>query len=132
MYRLQTGSSSIGGRPWPARARSADTGSRRRAAWTSGGELEDATLDPVDTELRDPEDDYGWWTLAGGTYLLEYNETLEADAPLRLQPRRELRGRGASHPSVTAPSLDPVPLTVADGGVQIEENARVSTLLDTD
>lgn len=97
-----------------------------------GGELEDATLEPVPTVLMDSDDDYEWWTLKGGTCLLEYNESLAAGTPLQLQARRELRGRGAYHPSVTTASLDLMPLTVADGGVKIKENARVSTLLDTE
>lgn len=96
-----------------------------------GGELEDAELEPVETSLRDSQDDYEWWNLDAGTYLLEHNESLEPGAPLHLQTRRELRGRGAYHPSVTTTSLDLVPLTVADGGIRIKENARVSTLMET-
>ena len=96
-----------------------------------GGELEDAQLEPVETSLRDPEDDYEWWNLPPGTYLLDHNEELEPGAPLMLQSRRELRTRGAYHPSVSTTQLDLVPLTVADGGIKIKENARVSTLLET-
>lgn len=96
-----------------------------------GGELEPATLSPVETSLRDPDDDYEWWNLEAGTYLLEHNETLRPGAPLTLQTRRELRGRGAYHPTITTTQLDLIPLTVADGGVDIKDNARVSTLLET-
>src|SRR6056297_296004 len=41
-----------------------------------GGELEPAETEPVATEKRDPEDDYGWWELAEGVYLIDYNEAL--------------------------------------------------------
>ncbi|WP_336035541.1 dCTP deaminase [Halobacterium yunchengense] len=94
-----------------------------------GGELEPADLRPLASSCRNPGDDYEWWTLTGGTYLVEYNETLTEGAPLRVQTRRELRERGASHPSVATTELGPMPLTVADGGVKLKANARISTLL---
>jgi len=99
-----------------------------------GGELGDAETEPVDTEKRDPDDDYGWWTLTEGVYLVEYNETLVAPEDVRfvLQTRREVRTRGAFHPTVhltDGQSVGPVPLTVSEGGIKIKENARLSTLL---
>lgn len=96
-----------------------------------GGELEAADLEPVGTSLRHPQDDYEWWDLDAGTYLLEYNERFSPGKPLHVQTRRELRGRGAYHPTVTTTQLEQIPLTVADGGIRIKENARVSTLMDT-
>ncbi|SDQ49434.1 dCTP deaminase/dUTPase family protein [Natronobacterium texcoconense] len=96
-----------------------------------GDELEDADLEPVETELRDPDDEFGWWHLEGGQYVLQHNEFLtDLEEPLYLQPRTELLARGVSHPSMQVVSHLPlIPLTVADGGVRIKENARVSTLL---
>jgi hypothetical protein len=96
-----------------------------------GGELEAADLEPVETELRDLDDDYGWWNLEEGGYLLEYNETLSPpdEGALVLQPRDELRARGASHPTLYVESLDSVPLSVGGAGIRLKENARVSTLL---
>jgi deoxycytidine triphosphate deaminase len=99
-----------------------------------GGELTDATTDSVETELRDPEDDYGWWHLSNDVYLLAYNESLAgpADVNLVLQPRDELRVRGAFHPTLHLAGdadLGPVPLSVSNGGLLLKENARVSTLL---
>ncbi|MFB6071942.1 MAG: dCTP deaminase [Halobacterium sp.] len=95
-----------------------------------GGELADAELRPLASSLRNPGDDYEWWHLTAGTYLLEYNESLTPGAPLRVQTRRELRERGAFHPSVVTNELGPTPLTVGEGGVRVKENARVSTLLE--
>lgn len=95
-----------------------------------GGELEPADLVPVETELRNEDDDYRWWNLDAGTYLVAYNESLTEGAPLRVQARRELRERGAYHPSVATTELGPMPLTVAEGGVKLKENARISTLLE--
>ena len=94
-----------------------------------GGELEDATLSAHEKRWRDENDDYQWWHLDGGQYLLEYNETLTTDRPLLVQTRDELLARGAFHPSIRATSLDPVPLTVPPSGIRLKENARVSTLL---
>ncbi|MFC4543663.1 dCTP deaminase [Halosolutus amylolyticus] len=96
-----------------------------------GDELEDADLEPVPTDLRDPDDDYGWWDLDGGQYVVQHNEFLtDPDRPLLLQPRNELLARGGSHPTVQVASHLPlIPLTVPDGGLELKENARVSTLV---
>ncbi|WP_306060075.1 dCTP deaminase/dUTPase family protein [Natronococcus wangiae] len=95
-----------------------------------GDELEDADLEPIPTELRDPDDEYGWWVLEGGQYVFQHNEFLtELEEPLLLQPANELLARGGSHPTVQVASHLPLmPLTVAGGGLEIKENARVSTL----
>ncbi len=68
-----------------------------------GGELEPAELDALDTVKRDSGDDYGWWNLEGGSYLLEYNESLDGSQVVRLETRPELLNRGASHPSLRCP-----------------------------
>lgn len=94
-----------------------------------GGELEDAVISPHDRTWRNPEDDYQWWDLSGGTYLIEYNERLVGTEPLLLQTRDAVRTRGAYHPTLSTTDLDPLPLTVAPGGIRIKENARISTLL---
>jgi hypothetical protein len=94
-----------------------------------GGELDDAVTGPVEPTKRDPGDDYGWWHLGGGTYLVEYNESLAGDGFVRLQPRIELVERGVSHPTLSVRELPLVPLAVPAAGVQIKENARLSTLV---
>ncbi|RQG98709.1 dCTP deaminase [Natrarchaeobius oligotrophus] len=99
-----------------------------------GDELEDADLEPVPTELRNPDDEFGWWNLDGGQYVVQHNEFLtDLESPLYLQPRNELLARGGSHPSMLVASHLPlVPLSVADGGMRIKENARISTLVPFD
>lgn len=99
-----------------------------------GSELEAAEIELLEAEKRDSDDDYGWWTLTEGVYLIEYNETLSApdDVGFVLQTRRAVRTRGAFHPTVHLTgghSLGPIPLTVGEGGINIKENARLSTLL---
>ena len=96
-----------------------------------GDELADADLEPLATTRRNPDDEYEWWELEGGHYVVQLNEFLEdAGEELFLQPRQDLLARGCFHPSVRVASHLPLlPLTVPEGGVHIKENARISTLL---
>ncbi|MBV0903789.1 dCTP deaminase/dUTPase family protein [Haloarcula salina] len=94
-----------------------------------GGELDAATTALHETHKRDPDDDYEWWTLRDGQYLLEYNESLTGDATVTLQPRTELLERGATHPTLHVDSLPRVPLSVGGAGLKLKENARVSTVV---
>lgn len=95
-----------------------------------GGELADADLEPVEPVRRDPDDDYGWWNLEAGQYLVQFNEFLADPAEsLLLQPRNELLARGGSHPSLRVTSHLPlVPLSVPQAGLELKENARISTV----
>lgn len=92
-----------------------------------GGELEPAGKEPHDQVWRSEDDDYQWWHLDAGTYLIEYNESLSGTA--LLQPRTEIVERGGSHPTFGLAELPSVPLTVGGAGLRLKENARVSTLL---
>lgn len=95
-----------------------------------GGELDPAATEPRDSRLRNPEDDYGWWELGAGTYLVEYNESIAADGLVfSLQTRDEVLARGATHPTLRVTELPRVPLTVGGAGLDLKENARVSTLV---
>lgn len=93
-----------------------------------GGELESAETSPRETHRRDPADEYAWWHLDPGTYLLSYNESLVDHGTFWLQPRDALLERGAHHPTCWVDELGPLPLSVGDGGLLLKENARVSTL----
>lgn len=98
-----------------------------------GGELEPAETTPHDSGKRDPEDDYEWWHLDAGQYLVEYNESLtESDMAFTVQTRTELLERGASHPTLSVTTLPRVPLSVGGAGLRLKENARVSTLVGAD
>jgi deoxycytidine triphosphate deaminase len=96
-----------------------------------GGELEPAATTPHPSSLRDPENDYEWWHLDAGQYLLSYNESVAApeDVGLVVQTRSELLARGGFHPTVTVQELDRLPLSVGGAGLRLKENARVSTVL---
>ncbi|MFW6435840.1 MAG: dCTP deaminase [Halovenus sp.] len=95
-----------------------------------GGELEAAGTEPHDSEKRNDEDEYEWWHLDEGQYLVEYNESLtSADLSFVLQTRDELLARGAFHPTLHVTELPRVPLSVGGAGLRLKENARVSTLV---
>lgn len=94
-----------------------------------GGELEEAELSAHEKVWRNEDDDYQWWHLDGGQYLVEYNETLSADRPLTVQTRDAVRERGAFHPTLEVTELGRMPLSVAPGGIRLKENARISTVL---
>lgn len=95
-----------------------------------GSEFEPAETERVATEKKHPDDDYGWWHLEPGTYLIEYNETLQpGENPLLLTPLQRLIQAGASHASqVVTEDEDPVQtlLEVGDGGCHLKENCRVT------
>ncbi|OYR52679.1 dCTP deaminase [Halorubrum sp. Ea8] len=98
-----------------------------------GGELEAASAEPHEREKRDPEDEYEWWSLDPGTYLIEHNESIAGnDLRFAVQTRDALLERGAFHPTLRVTELSRVPLSVGGAGIRIKENARVSTVLDAD
>ena len=95
-----------------------------------GGELEPAATVAHASEKRNPDDDYEWWMLREGQYLIEFNESLTGGATVTLQPRTELLERGATHPTLHVAELPRVPLSVGGAGLKLKENARVSTIVD--
>ncbi|WP_135825135.1 dCTP deaminase/dUTPase family protein [Halorussus ruber] len=94
-----------------------------------GDELTHANCSAHEKVWRNDEDDYQWWHLDGGQYLVEYNETLSADRPLTVQTRDEVRKRGAFHPTLELTDLGRIPFSVAPAGIRLKENARISTVL---
>ncbi|MBX0295527.1 dCTP deaminase [Haloarcula nitratireducens] len=97
-----------------------------------GGELEPAETVPHRSAKRDPGDDYEWWTLREGQYLLGFNESLTGEGRVTFQPRTELLERGATHPTLTVEELPRVPLSVGGAGLKLKANARVSTIVDVE
>jgi deoxycytidine triphosphate deaminase len=81
-----------------------------------------------------PEDKYGWWLLAAGEYLVEYNEEL-ALPPHHLaivQPHERLIETGVTHNTLLI--ADPgqklsTLIQVCQADVRIKQNARISKLL---
>lgn len=100
-----------------------------------GSEFRPARRSKLRPELADEEDDYGWWELDSGVYVLRYNESLKLDGHTAIvSPLPRLVATGASHPAMTRNSTDgdrplEVVLRVPNTGVRIKENARVSRLV---
>jgi deoxycytidine triphosphate deaminase len=99
-----------------------------------GGELEGAEMAPHDRHYRHEDDDYQWWDLSAGQYLLAYNESLSLPDGMvaTVQTRAAVRARGAFHPTLRTRELGAVPLSVGGAGLKLKENARVSTLVGVD
>lgn len=102
-----------------------------------GSEYKAAPRTEVDPLKRKKDDDYGWWDLEPGTYIVRFNEvvTLAANHIAYVQPHERLLDAGAHHPTfyfrAQRPYLETL-LTVGSGGLSIKENARVSKLLVLD
>ena len=99
-----------------------------------GSEEQPAPSEAIPPEKRSPEDKFGWWELAPGTYVLRFNEVAElTDSQVGfVQPHERLVRAGATHPSYyfreVREALE-TGLVVGGGGVRIKQNARVSKLL---
>lgn len=94
-----------------------------------GGELEPARVHSHKRHWRNEDDDYQWWRLEAGQYLIEYNESLDSDGLVTVQPRLALVERGAFHPTLRSRELSRMPISVGGAGILLKENARVSTVV---
>lgn len=100
-----------------------------------GSEFQLADRDSIEAEKRNDEDDYGWWELEEGVWILELNETITHSGEFNalLQPHDHLIWNGATHPTLWFDQDDSdmrlsSPLRVPENGLNIKENARVSSL----
>lgn len=102
-----------------------------------GSEFDEAARERISSELADPADDYGWWTLDAGSYLIRYNESLVLDdgQAAQVYPHERLLLAGAHHPAFfldePRESLETL-LLVGEPGCHLKENCRVSRLLVLD
>ena len=95
-----------------------------------GSEFEEAEQMVMHPERRSREDEYGWWKLTPGEYIIEYNEEFVGEGIARVYPHSRLLRAGASHAAFRPePGKLKTLLQVAEGGVHIKENARISTLV---
>lgn len=94
-----------------------------------GSERKDCEIEEIEPELRNPDDDYGWWNLEPGSYLMEYNENLKDERWGLLQPLNRLTRNSAFHPTKFISEIKSMPLLVSGNGISIKENSRVSKIL---
>lgn len=96
-----------------------------------GSEYQPVPAEEISPKKRQPDDDYGWWTLDPGVYRVAFNERLTEGCAL-LQSLPRLRDAGAFTPArvVEAGKDIAALLVVGDSGVAIKENARLAGLYD--
>lgn len=98
-----------------------------------GGEFETVPRESIAPTLDDPEDDYGWWTLEEGAYIVEYNEslTLEDHQHAEVSPLERTLRAGAHHGTFSlSDGRSPLEtlLVVSRMGCRLKENCRLSRL----
>ena len=99
-----------------------------------GSEYKEAETEPVEPAKRASDDKYGWWDLAGGTYVLVLNEEVAIPQGCvgLLLPSSKITRSGASHAVQVLPDVSEdlrVTLFVPQCGIRIKQNARVSQLI---
>lgn len=95
-----------------------------------GGEYETAENREIAPEKRCEEDDYGWWNLHAGEYIVRFNEEISSKGPtFCVVSNQRLIGCGCSLASVFL-HQGPIAtiLRVPQVGVSIKENARIALL----
>lgn len=98
-----------------------------------GGEFKSVPREEMSPTLADPDDDYGWWTLEEGAYIVEYNERLTLTDGQRAQvsPLERTLLAGAHHGAFGLDEgRDPLEtlLVVSRMGCDLKENCRLSRL----
>lgn len=99
-----------------------------------GSEEESADREELKPRLREEDDDYGWWELRAGRYVVRYNEslTLEGGEVAHVLPLERLLQAGSYHPAfIVDGTRDPLEtlLAVGEAGCDLKENCRVSRLV---
>ncbi len=99
-----------------------------------GSEFASMPREPLSPVLDDPDDDYGWWTLEEGTYIVQYNEslTMPEGQQARLYPLERTLRAGAHHGTyILDDGRDPIEtlLVVGRMGCRLKENCRLSRLV---
>lgn len=99
-----------------------------------GSEFQTAARAELDPVFDAPDDDYAWWTLEQGAYLIRYNEslTLEDGQQAVISPLERTLRAGAHHGTcVLDQGHDPLEmlLVVTRMGCRLKENCRLSRLV---
>lgn len=98
-----------------------------------GSEYAEAGTDVVEPVKRDDGDDYGWWELDEGAYVVRLNESVRLPEDLTgvLQGWWRLTANGVQQPTQVLhgdhPSLHQL-IRIPATGARIKENARISEL----
>ncbi|GAB4338347.1 MAG: hypothetical protein Kow0037_22260 [Calditrichia bacterium] len=102
----------------------------------SGKEFSKPACEPCLPVKQEPEDDYGWWELHEGYYLLKFNEVIPPaeSVHLILQPHPHLLESGCHHPTLVLRELSAdfrCPIWIPKIGLHLKQNARISRIFVT-
>jgi len=97
-----------------------------------GSEYREAETERLEPAKKECEE-YGWWKLDEGVYLIRFNETVKPIEGLGLlSPHPRLLKAGAAHPTLFLHEWESgyvLPLQVGWQGLELKENSRVSKLI---
>lgn len=99
-----------------------------------GSEFKQSDLNKIKPEKKSEDDKYGWWFLDKGTYIVKFNENLAKNKlknySFIISPLKRLIECGAIHETkIITNNIDlKIVLKVAEKGVNIKENSRISKL----
>ncbi|MFW5712072.1 MAG: dCTP deaminase [Spirochaetota bacterium] len=98
-----------------------------------GSEYSEAEVGWLEPRKKQEDDKYGWWHLPPGSYLIEFNESVELPTGSRVYLQIwDKAGRNGIHHSfgVLEESRSPIQtvVTVGPEGIDIKENARLSQI----
>lgn len=96
-----------------------------------GSEYEKAPANILKPEFKDKDDNYGWWNLEKGFYIVKYNESLAISPTQKaiILPHERLVEAAASHPvSIYDKSGEIKSSLIVHEKLSIKENARISSL----
>ena len=99
-----------------------------------GSEEKEALIEKIEPVKRSEGDEYGWWELVAGEYLIEYNEKIEIPEHSMgiIQSLPRTLKAGVCHTTMMlspGDKLDGMVLSVGKYGFNVKENARISSLL---
>lgn len=99
-----------------------------------GSEFREAPRTRLDPVFENPRDDYGWWDLEEGAYIVRYNETftLSGEQTAIVAPLERTMLAGAHHGAcLFNGGRDPLEmlLNVSRMGCRLKENCRLSRLV---
>lgn len=96
-----------------------------------GSEYQPSKTIKINSEKKNEDDDYGWWNLKRGIYLVKYNEKI-ATSPVFIQPHKRLIKTGSYTTSRIIDEKGEINdlLFVGENGLDIKENARIATVFD--
>lgn len=102
-----------------------------------GSEFREAPRTRLDPVYEDPEDDYGWWDLEQGAYIVRYNESIAVtdEQTAVVAPLERTVLAGAHHGAcIFSDGRDPLEmlLNVSRMGCRLKENCRLSRLVIID